>query len=43
MTLRMKRADLLEAAEVCTMKAVGTKLTDKIDRELRSLGESVPD
>jgi len=37
------RLSLKEAEEVCTANAVGTKLTEKIDRELRSLGESVPD
>ena len=37
------RLSLIEAAEVCAAKAVGTKLAEKIDRELRSLGKSVPD
>ena len=37
------RLSLKEAEEVCTANAVGTKLIEKIDRELRSLGESVPD
>jgi hypothetical protein len=37
------RLSLKEAEEVCTANAVGTNLSEKIDRELRSLGESVPD
>jgi hypothetical protein len=37
------RVSLKEAEEVCTANIVGTNLTEKIDRELRSLGESVPD
>jgi hypothetical protein len=37
------RLSLEEAEEVCTANAVGPNLTEKIDRELHSLGESVPD
>lgn len=37
------RISLNEAEQVCTAKALGTKLIEKIDRELRSLGESTPD
>src|SRR5258708_37501391 len=32
------RLSLKEAEEVCTANAVGTKLIEKIDRELRTLG-----
>jgi hypothetical protein len=34
------RLSLKEAEEVCTANAVGTKLIEKIDRELRTLGGS---
>ena len=34
---------LEEADEVCTANALGSKLMERIDRELRSLGDSVPD
>ena len=37
------RLSLKEAEDVRTANAVGTNLSEKIDRELRSLGESVPD
>ena len=34
---------LEEADEVCAANALGSKLMERIDRELRSLGDSVPD
>jgi hypothetical protein len=36
------RLSLEEAEEVCTAKAVGSKLMEKIDSWLQSLGDSVP-
>ena len=34
---------LEEADEVCAANALGSKLMERIDRELRSLGDPVPD
>jgi hypothetical protein len=34
---------LEEADEVCTTHALGSKLMERIDRELRSLGNAGPD